>query len=261
LLFVAFFSLLPILTQLCCVLSANFSGGNIVSIISQKFSGFRIMSTTNPRSAKLLEEFLPLLVTEVNGNGVLDLACGSGRNGKLLVQHNLPAIFADISSAALNKISSELAGLETAAQFWEVDFEDPVSRPLAGKKFDVILVFNYLHRPLIPDIRKSLVAGGLLFYETFTVKQAALGRPKNPDYLLKPGELHSWFEDWEILHYFEGIEESCPEGRKEGFKDGVREDFEAGFDKDSDRDTDKGNDLEPQRYYANLVARKPAGWD
>ncbi|MBT8147935.1 MAG: methyltransferase domain-containing protein [Gammaproteobacteria bacterium] len=235
------------------------------------------MSTTDSKPAKLLEEFLPLLVTTINKNGVLDLACGSGRNGKLLVRHNLPVIFADIRSAALNKISSELAGLKTAAQFWEVDFEDPVGRPLAGKKFDVILVFNYLHRPLIQDLRKSLVEGGLLFYETFTVEQAALGRPKNPDYLLKPGELRDWFEDWEILHYFEGVEENCKESRevgfKEGIKEGIKESFkdgvnegrteglEAGFDKDSDRDRDKGNGFEPQRHYANLVTRKPVGWD
>lgn len=231
------------------------------------------MSTIDPRPAKLLEEFLPLLIAKVNEHGVLDLACGSGRNGKLLVRHNLPVIFADISSAALNNISSELADLETAAQYWEVDFEDPVSRPLAGKKFDAILVFNYLHRPLIPDLRKSLVAGGLLFYETFTVAQAALGRPKNPDYLLKSGELRSWFEDWEILHYFEGMEESCTEGSKEGskkdskegfkksVKQGSAKGFEAGFDKDGDRDRDTGNDLEPHRYYANLVARKPVGSD
>ena len=183
------------------------------------------MTNTDPRPAKLLEEFLPLLNNTIKDNGVLDLACGSGRNGIFLARHNLPVVFADINPAALKKISSELTGLETDAQFWEVDFDDPVSRPLAGKKFDVILVFNYLHRPLIPSIRNCLVGGGLLLYETFSVAQAAIGRPRNPAFLLKPAELREWFKDWEILLDFEGA------------------------------------DTSPPRYYASLVARKPGRHD
>ena len=184
-----------------------------------------MMSQSDARPAHLLEDFVPLLDAVVKDKGVLDLACGSGRNGLFLTRHNLPVVFADINPAALKKISSELADLDTGAQFWEVDFENPDNKPLAGKKFDAILVFNYLHRPLIPEIRNSLMEGGLLLYETFTVMQATLGKPSNPEYLLKPGELRGWFEDWEILHYSEG------------------------------------NDNEPLRYYANLVARKPVGWE
>ena len=175
--------------------------------------------------ARLVEQYLPLLQAAVGNCGVLDLACGRGRNGLFLVEHNLPVIFADIDPAALGKIGGELVDPDVTARLWEVDFEDPESRPLAGKKFDAIMVFNYLHRPLIGEIRNCLTSGGLLLYETFTTAQAAIGRPSNPEYLLQPGELRSWFEDWEILHYREG------------------------------------EDQEPRRYYANLVARKPAGRD
>lgn len=181
------------------------------------------MTKTNLSPAKLLEDYLPLLEEMVLGNGILDLACGSGRNGIFLARHNLPVVFADINPAALQKISDQLGGLNAPAQIWQVDFEDPESGPLAGKQFDAILVFNYLHRPLIPAIRNSLVSGGLLFYETFTAEQATIGRPGNPEYLLNPGELRSWFDDWSVLHYYEGYQQ------------------------------------EPQRFFANLVARKPAG--
>jgi len=183
------------------------------------------MTQSKPGPARLIEKFLPLLQFAAGSHGVLDLACGSGRNGLFLVKHNLPVIFADINPAALKNISNELIGLDTTSRIWEVDFEDPESEPLAGKKFDAVLVFNYLHRPLIREIRNCLASGGLLFYETFTIGQAAIGRPSNPEYLLHPGELRSWFEDWEILHYSEG------------------------------------EDPKPRRYYANLVARKPAGRD
>ena len=67
------------------------------------------------------------------------------------------------------------------------------------------MAFRYLHRPLMPAIRQSLLPGGILLYETFTVDQPAFGRPKNPDYLLRHGELQAYFGDWNILHYFEGV--------------------------------------------------------
>jgi tellurite methyltransferase len=68
-----------------------------------------------------------------------------------------------------------------------------------------ILVFRYLHRPLVPFIKKALVKGGVLIYETFTVDQRRFGKPHNPRFLLKPGELLDWFEDWKVIHYSEGI--------------------------------------------------------
>jgi hypothetical protein len=57
-------------------------------------------------------------------------------------------------------------------------------------------------------MRKGLRPGGLLVYETFTVEQAAFGRPRNPDHLLHPGELQQTFADWEVLHSFEGLKEN-----------------------------------------------------
>jgi hypothetical protein len=69
--------------------------------------------------------------------------------------------------------------------------------------YDVVIVFNYLHRPLFQDIRDGTVPGGVVVYQTFTVEQARLGHPKNPQYLLKPGELEEQFADWEILAHRE----------------------------------------------------------
>jgi tellurite methyltransferase len=66
------------------------------------------------------------------------------------------------------------------------------------------MVFRYLHRPLIEQIKAAVVPNGLVIYKTFTLGQAELGRPKNPDFLLKEGELAEYFSDWKIIHYFEG---------------------------------------------------------
>ena len=69
------------------------------------------------------------------------------------------------------------------------------------------MIVTYLHRPLIPCIKKALKQGGLLIYETFTIEQPQFGKPHNPAFLLRPQELFEWFNQWEVLHYFEGIKE------------------------------------------------------
>ncbi|MBE9523105.1 MAG: SAM-dependent methyltransferase, partial [Proteobacteria bacterium] len=71
--------------------------------------------------------------------------------------------------------------------------------------YDVIICFRYLQRSLIPQIKDGLRKGGMVVYETFTVDQVQFGRPKNPDYLLKPNELLDMFRDFRCLFYQEGI--------------------------------------------------------
>ncbi len=79
------------------------------------------------------------------------------------------------------------------------------ANPLRQEYFPGILVFRYLHRPLMPHIREGVRREGSLIYETFTTEQPRYGKPRNPAYLLEPGELTGWFADWEILHSFEGL--------------------------------------------------------
>ncbi|MCH7815829.1 MAG: methyltransferase domain-containing protein [Proteobacteria bacterium] len=161
------------------------------------------MTHSNADAAPLLVENLPLFKSMNFDNGVLDLACGTGRNGLLLASINIPVTFADNSKAAIHRLTELLAGQEYTGECWLVDLEQDVN-PLAGKEYDGVLVFNYLHRPLFGAIRAAIRPGGLIFYETFTVKQCEYGKPSNPDFLLQPSELRDCFDDWEILHYFEG---------------------------------------------------------
>lgn len=75
---------------------------------------------------------------------------------------------------------------------------------LGEDAFDVVVVFNYLHRPLIPILKKSVRSGGIIVYQTFTVDQLRFGSgPKNPDYLLKPQELSNLFSDFDQIAYRE----------------------------------------------------------
>ena len=61
--------------------------------------------------------------------------------------------------------------------------------PFDPEIFDGIVVTNYLFRPIFPHMLASLKLGGIFIYETFAVGNGEFGRPSNPDFLLKPGEL------------------------------------------------------------------------
>jgi SAM-dependent methyltransferase len=117
------------------------------------------------------------------GAPVLDLACGSGRHVRLLAAGNHPVLAVDRDSAALSGLQA-LPGVETLS----VDLEGP-DWPLAGRQFAGIVVTNYLWRPRLPDLLALLGPGGVLIYETFMIGNAAYGKPSNPDFLLRPGEL------------------------------------------------------------------------
>ena len=72
--------------------------------------------------------------------------------------------------------------------------------------FSAVVCFRYLHRPLFPFLMKAVEPGGMIVYETFTTGNRQFGRPNNPDFLLRPGELRKLFQNWQILHSYEGIQ-------------------------------------------------------
>ncbi len=154
---------------------------------------------------ELLAQYSYLFSDDLKDHPVLDLACGDGHNGIFLASRGFPVVLADRSEEALGQARLNAQAAAVSVQFWQVDLEREGINPLEGRTFSVVLVFRYLHRPLVPCISKSLKQGGILMYETFTTEQARFGKPKNPDHLLKPGELLSWFHRWEVIYSFEGI--------------------------------------------------------
>lgn len=122
------------------------------------------------------------------GGTVLDVACGRGRHALLLASAGFDVHAIDRDPAAVDFVRATAERLHLSLTCAVVDLEtDPP--PTLPDSCDVVLVFNYLHRPLAPTLRASLKPGGRLFYETFTAQQAQRGHPRNPAFLLQEGEL------------------------------------------------------------------------
>jgi SAM-dependent methyltransferase len=117
------------------------------------------------------------------GGEVLDLACGSGRHTRLLVQSGYRVEAVDRNAELLAGLLGE-AGVTTR----QADLEGG-PWPYFGRAFDGIVVTNYLWRPLLPHLFACLGEGGVLIYETFMVGNERFGKPSNPEYLLRSGEL------------------------------------------------------------------------
>ena len=159
------------------------------------------------RPAQLLLEHLHLLTRDPLPGPILDLACGDGHNGIFLASKNLSVICCDNSAEALERANELAVQKRVTIKTWQVDLEREGVNPLPEDFYGAILVFRYLHRPLIPSIAKALRRGGVLIYETFTTAQPKFGKPHNPNFLLRPKELLGWFKDWTVIHYFEGTKE------------------------------------------------------
>ena len=137
---------------------------------------------------------------------VVDLACGRGRHTLAAAAAGISVVGIDRNRAFLRELREAAAQPALAVETLLADLENPAEIPLRSHCCGSVFVFRFLHRPLIPAITRALAPGGLLVYETFTTDQLALGTgPRNPDYLLEPGELPELFSELEILDHWEGL--------------------------------------------------------
>lgn len=150
-------------------------------------------------------EFQPLV--PINGD-VLDVAAGGGRHVRFFAD-------AGYRVTALDRNAEPLQPLQQShgAEIIEADLEDGSPWPLGDRRFDAVIVCNYLHRPLFGSLIGALKPGGVLLYETFALGNEVYSRPRNPDHLLKSGELLELVGAWlQVVAYRHGIVDGgeCP---------------------------------------------------
>lgn len=127
-----------------------------------------------------VQRWAPLLR---KGGAVLDVACGSGRHAQFFAGRGHPVDAVDHDAAAIAALAGRPGITALCA-----DIEGR-PWPYAGRTYAAVVVTNYLHRPLFPQLLAALAPGGVLIYETFAAGNEAYGRPANPDFLLRPREL------------------------------------------------------------------------
>lgn len=123
------------------------------------------------------------------GRSVLDLACGSGRHARLLLDIGFRVLAVDRDAHPLQTSLGGRPGLEVLECDLEAAPPFEEGGPLEGRQFGGIVVTNYLHRPLWQGLIAAVAPGGVLIYETFAAGNERFGRPSNPAFLLRPGEL------------------------------------------------------------------------
>jgi SAM-dependent methyltransferase len=116
------------------------------------------------------------------GGQVLDLACGGGRHARYLLRQGFAV-------TALDRDTGGVEDLIDNAEVIQADLEGSAPYPLAGRQFAGVIVTNYLYRPLLPILVASIAQGGLMIYETFALGNERFGKPANPAFLLRHGEL------------------------------------------------------------------------
>ena len=130
------------------------------------------------------------------GATMLDLACGSGRHLRWFAARGVRVTGVDRDAATVEplRMLGEIVVADIESGPW----------PLEGRRFDAVVVTNYLWRALLPRIVESLAPGGVWIYETFAIGHERYGRPSNPDFLLRPGELLDAARGLQVVAYEHG---------------------------------------------------------
>ena len=137
----------------------------------------------------------------------LDVACGSGRNLRFLAETGWRVTGVDRDTVA----TAPLRDIANIAEIVDADIENG-PWPFAGCEFDLVVVCNYLWRPLYDTIKSVVRPGGSLIWETFADGQQTIGRPSRPAFLLERGELLRVCAGWHIVA-FEDLFEDGPDPR------------------------------------------------
>ena len=109
------------------------------------------------------------------GGQVLDLACGGGRHTRYLRRRGLRVTAIDIDTGGLADLAED-----PLVEIVEADLERPGADPLAGRRFDAVVVTDYLFRPLLVPLGRLSRAGRGLPLRDLRRRQRTLRPPAQP---------------------------------------------------------------------------------
>jgi rhodanese-related sulfurtransferase len=155
------------------------------------------------RPAAFLEEMLPRIPRPRPAAArALDVAAGAGRDAVYLALqgYEVEALDRDPDALARALALASRHGVTLATRAIDLEREPVV---LPAERYQLVVCFRYLHRPLYAQLERALVPGGRLVYETYRSGQEKHGRPRRERFLLRPGELAAAFPSLVVEHYQE----------------------------------------------------------
>jgi tellurite methyltransferase len=154
-------------------------------------------ATGNPNPGFVPDPLLVQHAALLDGNGwALDVACGVGQNAMYLARRGYNVLAIDGSYNGLHYCRDALTDTDLRVHLVAADLDRFV---LPYDCFQLVTVFRFLDRRLIPGLKHAVVPGGLLFYQTFNVNRLSASPQMTRSYLLEPGELARAFVDFETI--------------------------------------------------------------
>ena len=128
------------------------------------------------------------------------MAGGPGRNALWLADRGLDTSLLDISDVALEMAERAAKALGLNVELINTDLEEGA---IPEGPWDVVVCFNYLHRPLLPTLAAVLAPDGLLVLELATRTNLELHERPPRQFLLEEGEILTLLPGLELLEYHE----------------------------------------------------------
>jgi SAM-dependent methyltransferase len=129
----------------------------------------------------------------------LDIASGTGRNTIWLAEQGWAVTAVDGSPTAIRTLQRRACERGVTVDARVADLETDEFRIERGA-YDLVCKCFYLQRSLFPAVREGLRDGGVAIVIVHTVRPG-----EDVTYTRAArGELRSYFDDWQVLHYREG---------------------------------------------------------
>jgi len=129
----------------------------------------------------------------------LDLACGAGRNSIWLAERGWNVTAVDGAPSAIEILRSYAAKRGVVVDARVADLEKG-GFEIGDCRWDLIAMCFYLQTSLFEPAKRGLRPGGLVL----AIVHIAEPGEEVTGHRLRPGELKQYFDDCEILHYYEG---------------------------------------------------------
>jgi tellurite methyltransferase len=153
----------------------------------------------DPSLVTLYDEFLRPAFP--NGGRALDVAGGMGRHAMWLAERGWDVTICDFSTVALQNMNQIAAERKVSVNAVKADVR---SADFGNEAYDLIVVFYFLEREVLPKLVPAMRPGGFLLYKTYTLEQLGFEKgPKDEAYLLRPNELLQAFPGLQVAYYKE----------------------------------------------------------